>query len=42
MKTTKLSSGSEAKAVALFGPSRTHVKLAASLVLANSLKVVWF
>lgn len=37
-----LYSGSEAKAVALFGPSRTHVKLAASLVLANSLKVVWF
>ena len=37
-----LYSGSEAKAVAFFGPLRPHRKMAASLVLANSLKVVWF
>lgn len=37
-----LYSGSEAEAVTLFGPSRPHEKMAASLVLANSLKVVWF
>lgn len=37
-----LYSGSEAQAVGLFGPSRPIQKMAASLVLANSLKVVWF